>query len=102
MKKVTRYKCEVCGKVFDWEEDCQKCEEGHLSNLEEVYIGSLLFEGFEALPRQLTIGFKNKDKENEWTYARFSLISGTSVTEKTPNNSMRFFKGSNYRKAERN
>lgn len=30
MKIVTKYKCEICGKVHDTEARCRRCEESHV------------------------------------------------------------------------
>lgn len=30
MKKVTQYKCEICGTLYAQESDCKACEKQHI------------------------------------------------------------------------
>lgn len=38
--QITKYKCDICGTIFDTEEECKKCQSSHYTQL---YIKSISF-----------------------------------------------------------
>lgn len=98
MKKIVTYKCDICGRVYDSEKSCQVCENSHVKILDEVYVGSLAFEGDAPIPAQLTIGFIKDKCTGEWCYARYRIICGSVLTEVTPEYSTRFLRGSKFKR----
>lgn len=98
MQEVISYKCEKCGKVWSTKEECQRCESSHVNSLEEVYIGSLLYEELTPFPKELTLGFKRAGENDLWIYARYRVIEGTTLSERLNYSSSRFTRGSMYRR----
>lgn len=67
MKKIEYYKCEICGRVYDNEEDASKCEVLHvpMNNLELVNVG---YEYGCAFPSELEL--MDKTTKIRHTYYR--------------------------------
>lgn len=58
MKTITKYKCDFCGKEFNNESECKKCEKTHRSIVE---IESTIYEDNNKHP--LYIRVKDEDGE---------------------------------------